>query len=179
MIYALEQRVPQLKGDNFVADNATVIGSVTLEPGANVWFNCVLRGDNDDLIVGENSNVQDGSVLHTDSGLKLVIGRNCTIGHLVMLHGCEIGDNTLIGIKSVVLNRARIGRNCIVGANSLVTEGKVFPDNSMIMGSPAKVVRELTPQEVQVIGIMGQHYVDNGRRYRSGLRPLQPPPSLG
>lgn len=170
MIYTLENRVPQFKGDYFIADNATVIGSVTLEHNASVWFNAVLRGDNGELTVGENSNVQDGSVLHTDPGIPVKIGRDCTIGHLVMLHGCEIGDNTVVGIKSVVLNHARIGSNCIVGANSLVTEGKRFPDNCLIMGAPAKVVRELTPQEIQIITLSAQHYVDNARRYRSQLR---------
>lgn len=174
MIYTLADRKPCFKGDYWVADSATLIGSVTLENNANVWFNCVLRGDNDDLIVGENSNVQDGSVLHTDPGIKLVIGRNCTIGHQVMLHGCEIGDNSLIGIKSTVLNRARIGRNCIVGANSLVTEGKVFPDGSMIMGAPAKVVRELSPQEIQLLALMADSYVRNAQRFRQQLQVFTP-----
>ena len=173
MLYSLADRTPQLKADAWVADNATVLGSVTLEQNASVWFNCVLRGDNDQLIVGENSNVQDGSVLHTDPGLKLVIGKNCTIGHLVMLHGCEIGDNTLIGIKSTVLNRARIGKNCIVGANSLVTEGKSFPGGSMIMGAPAKVVRELSPQEIQMITLVAAEYVRNAQRFRQNLKPVQ------
>ncbi len=172
MIYSLDERKPQFKGAYWIADNAVVAGSVTLENNASVWFNCVLRGDNDDLIVGENSNVQDGSVLHTDPGVKLRIGKNCTIGHMVMLHGCEIGDNTLIGIKSTVLNRARIGNNCIVGANSLVTEGKVFPDNSMIMGSPAKVVRELTPQEIQMLTLIAADYVRNSQRFSKGLQPF-------
>jgi carbonic anhydrase/acetyltransferase-like protein (isoleucine patch superfamily) len=170
MIYTLDQRTPLIKSGAWVADNATIIGSVTLEENANVWFNCVLRGDNDDLIVGENSNVQDGSVLHTDPGIKLRIGRDCTIGHLVMLHGCEIGDNSLVGIKSVILNRAKIGKNSIVGANSLVTEGKQFPDGVMLMGAPAKVVRELTPQEIQVIGFTSKLYVENAKRYRTQLR---------
>lgn len=169
MIYALEKRTPKFNGETWVADNATVIGSVTLENNASVWFNCVLRGDVDDIVVGEGSNVQDGSVLHTDVGYKLVIGKDCTIGHKVMLHGCSIGDNTLIGINSVVLNGAKIGNNCIVGANSLVTEGKSFPDNSMIMGAPAKVVRELTPQQVQMITLSAQHYVANARRFKAGL----------
>lgn len=172
MIYTLDPRAPQIKQGAWVAGNATLIGSVTLEQNANIWFNCVLRGDNDDLIVGENSNVQDGSVLHTDPGIKLRIGRDCTIGHMVMLHGCEIGDNTLIGIKSVILNRAKIGNNSIVGANSLVTEGKQFPDNVMLMGAPAKVVRELTPQEIQVIQFTSQLYVKNAQRYREKLKPL-------
>lgn len=170
MIYTLDQRAPLIKEGAWVADNATLIGAVTLEQNANIWFNCVLRGDNDDLVVGENSNVQDGSVLHTDAGIKLKIGRDCTIGHMVMLHGCEIGDNTLVGIKSVILNRARVGKNSIVGANSLVTEGKQFPDNVMLMGAPAKVVRELTPQEVQIIKLTAAHYVDNARRYNSTLK---------
>ena len=172
MIYTLEQRRPQFKGDYWIADNAIVIGSVILENDANIWFNCVLRGDNDDLTVGENTNVQDGSVLHTDPGLKLTIGRNCTIGHMVMLHGCDIGENTLIGIKSVILNRARIGKNCIVGANSLVTEGKSFPDGTLIVGSPAKVVRELSPQEIQIIGLQAQHYVQNAKRFKSKLQAM-------
>ncbi|HWU67337.1 MAG TPA: gamma carbonic anhydrase family protein [Stenotrophobium sp.] len=175
MLYTLDQRRPDLGEGSWVANNATLIGSVTLLRNASVWYNCVLRGDNDDLIVGENSNIQDGSVLHTDAGIKLKVGRDCTIGHMVMLHGCEIGDNTLIGIKSVILNRARIGRNCIVGANSLVTEGKVFPDNSMILGAPAKVVRELTPQEVQINTLMARYYVDNARRYREKLQAMQAP----
>lgn len=173
MLYTLEQRRPNLGEGSWVADNATLIGSVTLLRNASVWYNCVLRGDNDELIVGENSNIQDGSVLHTDAGIKLKVGRDCTVGHMVMLHGCEIGDNTLIGIKSVILNRARIGKNCIVGANSLVTEGKIFPDNSMILGAPAKVVRQLTPQEVQVNTFMARHYVDNARRYSEKLKVVQ------
>ncbi|MGH8541859.1 MAG: gamma carbonic anhydrase family protein [Stenotrophobium sp.] len=175
MLYSLDPRTPRLSADSWVADNAILIGSVILERRASIWYGCVLRGDNDDLIVGENSNVQDGSVLHTDPGIKLRIGRDCTVGHMVMLHGCEIGDNTLVGIKSVILNRAKIGKNCIVGANSLVTEGKVFPDNSMIMGSPAKLVRELTSQEVQINTLMAQHYVENAKRYRAKLQRLQTP----
>ncbi len=172
MLYALGDRQPQFKGEYWVADNATLIGSVILGEQANIWFNCVLRGDNDDLIVGDRSNVQDGSVLHTDPGIKLSIGSDCTIGHLVMLHGCEIGDNTLIGIKSVILNRARIGKNSIVGANSLVTEGKTFPDNSLIMGAPAKVVREVSPQEAKFLTLQAAHYVQNAQRFRSQLKPV-------
>jgi carbonic anhydrase/acetyltransferase-like protein (isoleucine patch superfamily) len=173
MIYTLGRRTPNLPGDEyFIADNAVVIGSVTLHRNASVWFNCVVRGDCDDLIVGENSNVQDGSVLHTDPGLKLRIGSNVTVGHMVMLHGCEIGDNTLIGIKSVILNRAKIGKNCIIGANSLITEGKEIPDGSLVMGSPGKVVRALTPQEIQMIGLSAQHYVENAKQFRKSLVPL-------
>lgn len=170
MIYTLDKRTPQFKGEYWVADNATLIGAVTLENNVSVWFNCVVRGDVDDILIGENTNVQDGSVLHTDIGIKLRIGRGCTIGHMVMLHGCEIGDNTLIGIKSLIMNRAKIGRNCIVGANSLVTEGKSFPDNSLIVGAPAKLVRELTPQEIQLITLSSQHYVENAKRFKAQLR---------
>ena len=172
MLYALEDRIPQIAADAWVADNASVIGSVQLAAGSSVWFNCVLRGDNDDLIVGENSNVQDGSVLHTDPGLKLIIGRGCTIGHQVMLHGCSIGDNSLVGIQSVVLNRAVIGKNSMVGAGSLVPEGKQFPDGVLLMGSPAKVVRELTAPEIQMLQYVSQLYVKNAQRYRGKLRPL-------
>ena len=172
MIYALGDRRPQFKGDYFIADNAAVMGSVILENDASVWFSCVLRGDCDDLIVGEGSNVQDGAVLHTDPGIKLKIGRDCIIGHLAMLHGCEIGDNTLIGIKSAILNRAVIGKNCIVGANALITEGKTFPDGSLIVGSPAKVVRQLTPGEIQFITQNAQYYVQNFKRFKKELKPL-------
>jgi carbonic anhydrase/acetyltransferase-like protein (isoleucine patch superfamily) len=173
MIYTIGDRVPKFTGpEYFIADNAMVMGSVTLHNNASVWFNCVLRGDCDDLIVGENTNVQDGSVLHTDPGIKLRVGRDVTIGHMVMLHGCEIGDNTLIGIKSVILNRAKIGRNCIIGANTLITEGKEIPDGSLVVGSPGKVVRPLTAQEIQVITLQAAHYVENARMFRAKLKPL-------
>jgi len=172
MIFTLENRAPTFLGpDYFIADNAVVIGSVTLHPNASIWFNCVVRGDTDDLIIGENSNVQDGSVLHTDPGIKLRIGRDVTVGHMVMLHGCEIDDNTLIGIKSVILNGARIGKNCIIGANTLITEGKQIPDGSLVMGSPGKVVRPVTPQEIRLITASAAHYVANAKRYRQHLRP--------
>jgi len=172
MIYQLENRVPVLKEGVWVADNATVIGSVVLEAHSSVWFNCVLRGDNDVITVGENTNVQDGSILHTDAGIKLTIGRDCTIGHQVMLHGCEIGDNTLIGIQSIVLNGARIGRNSIVGAGSLVPEGREYPDGVLILGSPAVVKRELKPAEYALMTYGAKHYVQNVQRYRTQLRPL-------
>jgi carbonic anhydrase/acetyltransferase-like protein (isoleucine patch superfamily) len=172
MIYTLENRTPTFLGpDYFIADSAAVIGSVTLHPNASVWFNCVVRGDTDDIVIGENSNIQDGAVLHTDPGIKLQVGRDVTVGHMVMLHGCEIGDNTLIGIKSVILNGAKIGRNCIIGANSLVTEGKQIPDGSLVMGSPGKVVRPVTPQEIAMITASAQHYVQNARLYRRQLKP--------
>ena len=173
MIYALGDRKPEFEGNgHFVADNATVIGSVRLGDCASVWFNCVLRGDNDWLVVGERSNIQDGSVLHTDDGIELVIGKNVTVGHKVMLHGCTIGDNSLIGIGSTVLNKAKIGNNCIVGANSLVTEGKEFPDGSLILGSPAKVARSLSEEEIAFITWSADIYVRNAARFNEQLKPL-------
>jgi carbonic anhydrase/acetyltransferase-like protein (isoleucine patch superfamily) len=171
MIYSLGSRLPQIDPAAWVADNATVIGTVRLAARSSVWFGCVLRGDNDDISVGEDSNVQDGSVLHTDPGIKLSIGRGCTIGHQVMLHGCSVGDNSLVGIQSVVLNRAVIGRNSMVGAGSLVPEGKQFPDGVLLLGSPAKVVRELSPAEIQMLQALSQVYVKNAQRYREQLRP--------
>lgn len=179
MIYQLGTRNPQVAPDAYVAPGAHLIGSVVLEAGASVWFNVVLRGDNDELRVGERSNVQDNSVLHTDDGIPLTIGRGCTIGHMVMLHGCSIGDNTLVGIGSVILNRARIGANCLIGARSLITEGKEIPDNSMVMGSPAKVVRTLTPEEVQRLQWSAQVYVDNAKRFRSQLEIITQLPGAG
>jgi carbonic anhydrase/acetyltransferase-like protein (isoleucine patch superfamily) len=172
MFYALEDRRPQIAPDAFVAHNATLIGSVVLKARASVWFNCVLRGDNDELIVGEDSNVQDGSVLHTDPGLKLIIGRGVTVGHMAMLHGCIIGDRCLIGIGAVVLNRACVGSDSIVAAGTLVTERKQFPDGVLLMGRPAQVVRSLTAAEREIIRYDAQHYVENARRYRERLRAL-------
>jgi len=158
----------------WIADNATVIGSVILQARSSVWFNCVLRGDNDDLIIGEDSNIQDGSVLHTDTGFKLNVGRNCTIGHQVMLHGCTIGDNTLVGIQSVVLNGAQIGKNSVVAAGSIVPEGKVYPDGVLLLGSPAVVKRELQPGEMKLMEFGAKHYVQNAQRYREQLKPYLP-----
>ena len=172
MIYHLGERCPLLEGnDQFIAPDAAVIGHVRLHTQASVWFGCVLRGDNDWIEVGERSNVQDGSVLHTDMGFPLTIGRNVTIGHKVMLHGCTIESDSLIGIGSVVLNGAVIASNCIVGAGALVTEGKTFPEGSLILGSPAKVVRELTAAEIAMIGHSADHYVDNATRYAETLSP--------
>jgi carbonic anhydrase/acetyltransferase-like protein (isoleucine patch superfamily) len=165
MIHTLDQRTPLLHGENFVAHNATVIGRVTLEHQASVWFNCVLRGDCDEIVVGEGSNIQDGSILHTDAGIRLRVGAHCTIGHMVMLHGCEIGDGSLIGIKAVILNNARIGKGSLVGAGTLIPERKVYPDGVLIMGTPGKVVRELTPQEVQGLQVNAQFYRENAKRY--------------
>jgi len=165
-----DRRVRAESEDVYVADNAMVIGSVLLREGASVWFNAVLRGDTELITVGRYSNVQDGSVLHTDPGCPLVIGDYVTVGHKVMLHGCHIGDNSLIGINAVVLNRAKIGRNCLIGANALITEGKEIPDNSLVMGAPGKVVRELTEAEIRGLKVSAEHYVANGRRFRSGLK---------
>jgi carbonic anhydrase/acetyltransferase-like protein (isoleucine patch superfamily) len=171
-IYELDGVKPQCDADSWVAESAVVIGNVVMKKGASVWFGATLRGDNDPIIIGENSNVQDGSVLHTDVGQPLEIGRDCTIGHMVMLHGCTIGANTLIGIGSIILNGAKIGKNCLIGANSLITEGKVIPDGSMVMGAPGKVVRELTEQQVQMITGSAHHYAENWKRYAKGLRKI-------
>ena len=171
MIYSLGERKPEFRGaDYWVADNATLVGSVILENNASVWFNAVIRADNDVITVGENSNVQDGSVLHTDGGIPLTIGRNVTIGHQVMLHGCDIGDNSLIGINSVILNGAKIGKNCLIGANSLIPEGKEIPDGSLVMGSPGKVVRVLSPEQAAGLEMSALHYVENFKRYKASLK---------
>ena len=172
MLYALEDKQPQLLGNNWVADNAAVIGNVTLQAGASVWFGCTVRGDNEPITIGEGSNIQDGSVLHADIGVPLTIGCDVTVGHQVMLHGCTIGNNTLIGIQSVILNRARIGNNSIVGAGSLVPEGKSYPDGVLILGSPAVVKRELTPQEIAFIGLSARGYVQNAQRFATKLKPI-------
>ena len=170
MIHALGDRRPEFEGGgHFVADNATLIGAVRLKDRASVWFNCVLRGDNDRITVGVRSNIQDGSVLHTDPGLALVVGSGVTVGHKAMLHGCTIGDDTLIGIGSTILNGAKIGRNSIVGAHALVTENKEFPDGVMLLGAPARVVRELTDDEIALIRHSAAIYVENAARYRSDL----------
>jgi carbonic anhydrase/acetyltransferase-like protein (isoleucine patch superfamily) len=174
MIYSLGEKKITTDGENFwIAPNAAVIGSVILKKNANIWFNTTLRGDNDPIIVGENSNIQDGSVCHTDDGMPLTIGNNVTVGHKVILHSCTIGDNSLIGMGSTILNNAKIGNNCLVGANTLITEGKVFPDNSMIVGSPGKFKRELTEQEIQIINLSALHYVENMKRFKNQLSNLE------
>jgi len=166
MIASLGERRPQFDGtDHFIAHNATVIGSVRVGHGASIWFNVVIRGDNDWIEIGENSNIQDASVLHTDAGIRVQIGSNVTVGHRVMLHGCTIGDGSLIGIGSTVLNNARIGKNCVVGAHSLITEGKVFPDGVLILGSPARIIRPLKADEFSHLQMAARHYVENGRRF--------------
>ena len=170
MIYQLGERQVRAEGEYFVATSAAVIGNVLLRTNASVWFNAVIRGDNELITIGENSNVQDGAVLHTDPGSPMVIGNHVTIGHKAMLHGCTIGDNSLVGINAVVLNGAKIGRNCLIGANALVTEGKEIPDNSMVLGSPGKVVRELTPQQIEDLRRSALHYVENARRFKRDLQ---------
>ncbi|CAM3645611.1 gamma carbonic anhydrase family protein [Roseateles saccharophilus] len=172
-IYQLDDWQPDLADSAWVADSAEVIGRVTLGQDVSIWFNAVLRGDSDTLTIGPGSNIQDGSVLHADHGFPLVIGANVTVGHQVMLHGCTVGDESLIGIGAVVLNGARIGRNCVVGAGALVTEGKEFPDGSLIVGAPAKVVRELTAAQVAGLKASAAHYVNNGRRYAAGLKKIR------
>ena len=171
-VFTLGEKRPQIASSAWIAPNATVIGDVRLAANASIWWNAVLRGDNDPISIGENSNIQDGSVLHTDEGVPMNIGANVTVGHLVMLHGCAVGDGSLIGIGSIILNRAVIGRNCIVGANTLIPEGKVFPDRVLIVGSPGKVVRELSDDDVARLKASADHYVDNARRYRTSLTPL-------
>jgi carbonic anhydrase/acetyltransferase-like protein (isoleucine patch superfamily) len=171
-IYAIGDKRPQLAAGVWIAANATVIGDVRLADNASVWWNAVLRGDNDPITIGANTNIQDGSVLHTDAGVPLTLGRDITVGHLVMLHGCTVGDGSLIGIKSVILNRAVIGRHCLIGANTLIPEGKVIPERSLVMGSPGKVVRELTDEEVARLAAAAAHYVENARRYAAQLQKL-------
>ena len=166
MIYDLEKNVPEISADSWVAPNAIIIGKVKLEKNSSIWFNAVLRGDIEKIVIGENSNIQDGSVLHTDPGYPLTVGKGVTVGHMVMLHGCEISDDTLIGIGSTILNKAKIGKNCIIGANTLVTENKTIPDNSLVLGSPGKVIRKVTDDEIKVIRENAKHYVTNSKRYK-------------
>ncbi|MGE6791495.1 Carbonic anhydrase or acetyltransferase, isoleucine patch superfamily [Pseudomonas guineae] len=169
MKYRLGQSHVDAHADSWVAPNATLVGKVKLEPGASVWFNAVLRGDNELIHIGENSNVQDGTVMHTDMGFPLTIGTGVTIGHNAMLHGCSVGDYSLIGINAVVLNGAKIGKYCIIGANSLIGEGKEIPDGSLVMGSPGKVVRELTEAQKKMLEASAAHYVHNAQRYARDL----------
>jgi carbonic anhydrase/acetyltransferase-like protein (isoleucine patch superfamily) len=169
-IYQLDDQVPQIAASAWVAESASVIGRVRMEEGANVWYGAVLRGDNDLIHLGRNTNVQDGSVLHTDHGFPLTLGNHVTVGHQVMLHGCSIGDGTLVGIQAVVLNGAKIGRNCIVGAGALVTEGKEFPDGSLIVGAPARLVRTLRPEQFEMLAHLAEHYVEQTRRHRGGIK---------
>ena len=169
-LYQLDTLSPTVHESAWVADNAQVMGNVHLAEDSSVWFGVVIRGDTETISVGRGSNIQDNSVLHADMGLPLTIGENVTVGHQVMLHGCTVGDGSLIGIQAVVLNGAKIGKNCLVGAGSLVTEGKEFPDGSMILGSPAKAVRQLSPEQIEGLKMSAKHYVDNARRYKTGIK---------
>jgi len=169
MIYEFENITPTLHKDSWVASNAILIGDIILKKDANVWFNVVLRGDIESITIGENSNVQDGSIFHTDPGCPLILGKNVTVGHMVMLHGCEVDDNTLIGIGSTILNKTKIGKNCIIGANTLIPENKIIPDNSLVLGSPGKVIRKVTDKEIKEIKENAKHYVDNYKRYKKNI----------
>jgi carbonic anhydrase/acetyltransferase-like protein (isoleucine patch superfamily) len=171
MKYSLGERKVLCKGDCFIAPGAAVIGMVVLENNASIWFNCVVRGDNDVITLGENSQLQDGCVVHTDPGFPVTLGTNVSVGHMAMLHGCTIGDGSLIGIKSVILNGAKIGKNCLIGANSLIAEGKEIPDGSLVIGSPGKVVRQLSAEEIRNINGFADHYVQRFRLFQRDLRP--------
>jgi carbonic anhydrase/acetyltransferase-like protein (isoleucine patch superfamily) len=168
-IFQLDQLVPSIDPSAYVADSAAVIGNVRLDANASVWFNVTIRGDNELIAIGPGTNVQDGSVLHTDPGYPMAIGPNVTIGHQVMLHGCTIGEGSLIGIQAILLNGAVIGKNSLVGAGALVTEGKQFPDNSLILGSPAKVVRTLTPDDIEKMQRAASGYVKRAQHYKTRL----------
>ena len=169
-VYELNSVAPQIAASAFVADSAQVMGNVHIGEDASIWFGTVIRGDTSTIRIGKGSNIQDASVLHADFGQPLVVGERVTVGHQVMLHGCTIGDESLIGIGAVVLNGAKIGKNCLVGAGALVTEGKEFPDGSMIIGAPAKAVRELTPEQIEGLRQSALHYIENARRFKQGLR---------
>ncbi|WP_334151133.1 gamma carbonic anhydrase family protein [Hyphomicrobium sp.] len=173
-LYELESVRPSTPADGsfWVAPNAVVLGKVVIETDASVWFGAVLRGDNEPIRVGARSNVQDGCVLHTDPGFPLEIGEDCTVGHMVMLHGCTIGRGSLIGIGSIIMNGAKIGEECLIGANTLIPEGKVIPPRSMVLGSPGKIVRELSDEDARRFGGAAGRYVKNWKRYKSGLEPI-------
>ena len=170
-VYSLDGIAPRLDGEEtiWIAPDAQVIGRIVLGRDVGIWFGAVLRGDNEAITIGAGSNVQELTVMHTDPGFALTVGEGCTIGHRAVLHGCTIGDNTLIGMGAIVLNGARIGNNCLVGAGALVTEGKTFPDNSLIVGSPARAVRELDAAAVERLKVAAGHYVANARRFKAGL----------
>jgi carbonic anhydrase/acetyltransferase-like protein (isoleucine patch superfamily) len=171
-IYELDGKRPQMAEGAWVADSAEVIGDVVMGANASVWFGCVVRGDCERITIGKNSNVQDLSVLHADIGIPLVLGDNVSIGHQVMLHGCTIGDGALIGIQAVILNGAKIGKNCIVGAGSVVTENKEFPDNSLIIGSPARMIRTLDEKGIAMLAHIAEHYVGNARTFAKSLKKI-------
>ena len=173
-VYAIDGTAPRFEdeGSNWIAPDATVIGDVRLGRDVSIWFGTVIRGDNEPIVLGAGVNVQELVVMHTDPGFPLTVGEGCTVGHRAILHGCSIGDNSLVGMGAIVLNGARIGRNCLVGAGALVTEGKEFPDNSLIVGSPAKAVRTLDAEATGRLRAAAEHYVVNGRRFKTGLAPV-------
>lgn len=170
-VHALDGVLPELPGDGryWIAPDARVIGKVTLGDEVGIWFGAVLRGDNERITIGARSNIQEHSILHTDMGFPLDVGAGCTVGHRAILHGCTIGENTLVGMGATLLNGARIGENCLVAAGALVTEGKVFPPNSLIIGAPAKLARELEPHEIERLRVSASNYVANWRRFSAGL----------
>ena len=176
MIYSLDGVKVCFNGDAFVADNATVIGNVSVGCDASIWFNVVIRGDNESIVIGDKTNIQDGSVLHADPGYPITLGTGVTVGHKAMLHGCTIGDYSLVGINAVVLNGAKIGKHCLIGANALVTENMVIPDGSLVIGSPAKIKKQLTQAQQAGLEWSAQHYVENGRRFAKGLKEETPAP---
>ncbi|MBY0573105.1 MAG: gamma carbonic anhydrase family protein [Undibacterium sp.] len=171
-IYQFKDFSPQIDPTAYIADNSTIIGKVQIDAHASIWFGATVRGDNELIHIGENSNVQEACVLHTDIGYPLSLGKNVTVGHQAMLHGCQIEDGCLIGIQAVILNGAKIGKNCLIGAGALVTEGKEFPDNSLIVGAPAKVIRELTPEEILKMQANSAHYVSGAQEYKTQLKRL-------
>lgn len=173
-IFALGDKAPQFGEGCWMADNATVIGQVRAGRNVSFWYNVVVRSDNDIITIGDDTNIQDGSILHCDFGVPLTIGRRVSLGHKVMLHGCTIGDSTLIGINAVILNNAVIGKGCIIGANALIPEGKVIPDRSLVVGSPGRVIRELSDEDVEHLKWNASHYVDNARLYEAELRAIDP-----
>lgn len=173
-IYALGALAPQLpdEGDYWVAPNASLIGNIKLEKNASVWFGAVLRGDIEQILIGENSNVQDNAVCHTDRGFPMTLGGNCTVGHQAMLHGCTVGEGSLIGIGATVLNGAVIGRNCVIGAHALIAVGKEIPDNSLVVGTPGRVIRKLSDADVEHLKWSAEHYVRQWKKYAEGVRAL-------
>ncbi|WP_416877362.1 gamma carbonic anhydrase family protein [Litorimonas sp.] len=171
-VYSLDDIKPQLADDVWVADSATVVGNVIMEAGSSVWFGTVIRGDNEPIKIGAGSNIQDNAVLHSDPGSPLTIGDDVTVGHQAMLHGCTIDDNSLIGIGATVLNGAKIGKNCLIGAHALITEGKVIPDNSVVMGSPGKIVKQVPQAQEAMLKASADYYVKNAQKFKNGLKPV-------
>ncbi len=169
-VYSLDEYVPELGNRAWVADSAQVVGNVVLASDVSVWFNAVLRGDNEPIVVGARTNIQDGAVLHTDEGVPLTIGEDVSVGHMAMLHGCTVGDGSLIGMHATILNRAVIGKHCLIGAKALIPEGKVIPDRSLVVGTPGRIIRELSDEEVERLKAGAAHYVENAQRFRTGLK---------